>query len=107
MAVPAPDAARWALLGGLVAHLALVGIEITARGTRHVDLAVAAMTRGREAPRFWTGIALAATAALLTAIALAGVAPVLLTAIAAVAALGGTALYEDAFVGAGQAVPLS
>jgi Fe-S-cluster-containing dehydrogenase component/formate-dependent nitrite reductase membrane component NrfD len=107
MRVPVPDAARWALLGGLVGHLAVVAIETTGRGTRHVELAVAAMTRGRQSHVFWTSLALAVAAAVLTVIALAGAAPVPLTAIAAVAALGGIALYEHAFVGAGQAVPLS
>ena len=41
------------------------------------------------------------------AAALAGAAPVPVTAVASVAALGAIVLYEHAFIRAGQAVPLS
>ena len=64
------------------------------------------MIRGLEARRFWAGMALAGLALVLTAAALGGALPVHLTAVASVAALGAIATYEDAFIRAGQAVPL-
>jgi hypothetical protein len=45
--------------------------------------------------------------AVLVILALAGVAPTGLAAIAGLVALAGLAAYEDAFVRAGQSVPLS
>jgi Fe-S-cluster-containing dehydrogenase component/formate-dependent nitrite reductase membrane component NrfD len=105
--VPVADAARWALLGGLLAHLALVAVELAAHGTRHVELAVADMTRGGQAATFWSAMLLTLAGLGLVAAALADVAPVPVTAAASVLALGGITLYEHAFIRAGQAVPLS
>jgi Fe-S-cluster-containing dehydrogenase component/formate-dependent nitrite reductase membrane component NrfD len=105
--VPAPDATRWALLGGLLAHLGLVGVETLHPRGRNVALAVRTMTRGPEASRFWASVALAGVAAVLTAVALSGTSSVPLTAVASIAALCAVTLYEDALIRAGQAVPLS
>lgn len=108
--LPEVDAIRWALLGGIAALAAFLFAELTARGSVHVEMAAAAMTRGRYAFRFWAiGIAmgLALPAALVIA-ALAGAGgSTTLGAAAGVAALTGLAGYEDAFVRAGQSVPLS
>ncbi|HEX6424660.1 MAG TPA: 4Fe-4S dicluster domain-containing protein [Acidimicrobiales bacterium] len=108
MTVPDPDAVRWALLGGVAATGALIAVEHAARGTRHVELALAAMTRGPFAARFRLGVvAGVAVPAVCVVLALAGVAPTALAAVAGAAALVGLAAYEDAFVRAGQSVPLS
>ena len=77
---------------------------------RHVELAVETMTHGRYARQFWwggVGLGMVVPAAL-TIIALASdtVEPALLVP-AAVAAVVGLFAYEDAFVRAGQSVPLS
>ena len=56
LAIPEPDAVRWALLGGLVAHLALVTAEVVHHRSSQVALAVRVMIGGREAPRFWAGV---------------------------------------------------
>jgi Fe-S-cluster-containing dehydrogenase component len=105
--IPAADAARWALLGGLLVHLGLVAAESVHQQTRAAELAMRVMLRGPEAGRFWAGVATGVLAAVLTAVAIGGVLAVPLTAVAAVAALCAVTLYEAAFIRAGQAVPLS
>jgi len=108
-AVPDPTAIRWVLLGGATASLAVVSMEITHAGSRHVELAVHSMTKGRYRSRFLFGVIvgmLLPIAVVATALALdtAGSA---LPAVASLAALAGMFAYEDAFVRAGQSVPLS
>ena len=107
--VPDVEAVRWAFLGGLGATAALVAMELSSSGSRHVELAIHEMTSGKYQMQFWVGgvfVGLVAPAALvivaLTAGGLAG-----LVAIAGVLALVGMFAYEDAFVRAGQSVPLS
>jgi Fe-S-cluster-containing dehydrogenase component/formate-dependent nitrite reductase membrane component NrfD len=109
MDVPSPTTVRWALLGGVLATAALVAIELTARATRHVELAIHTMTRGRYALRFWAGGVLVGLAvpAVLTVVALAAGTGPALPAVAGVAAVLGMLAHEDAFVRAGQSVPLS
>jgi hypothetical protein len=67
------------------------------------------MTRGRHAVRFWGGgIAIGIVApALLVAVALATGSGAAIPAIAGLLIVKGLFWYEDAFVRAGQAVPLS
>ncbi len=109
MAVPEPDAVRWTLLGGVAASASIIAVEVTSRGSRHVELAVRAMTHGAYRDRFWFGVLVGhLTPACLVIIALGGDAesPVL-AGLAGLAAVAGMWAYEDAFVRAGQAVPLS
>jgi Fe-S-cluster-containing dehydrogenase component/formate-dependent nitrite reductase membrane component NrfD len=108
--VPDPDAVRWALLGAIGAAAAFLFAELTARGTVPVEMAVAEMTRGRYAVRFWLGgvlLGLVAPAALVIVALAVGSGGVALSVVAGVCALAGLAAYEDAFVRAGQSVPLS
>jgi formate-dependent nitrite reductase membrane component NrfD len=109
MDVPAPTAVRWALLGGVLATAVVLAIELTARSTRHVELAVHAMSRGPFAVGFWLGGVLVGLAlpAVLTSVALAADTGPVLPAVAGIAAVIGVFAHEDAFVRAGQAVPLS
>jgi Fe-S-cluster-containing dehydrogenase component/formate-dependent nitrite reductase membrane component NrfD len=108
MDVPQPTAVRWALLGGLLAHLVLIAMEVAAHGTRPVELATTAMVRGPHARQFWMGIAGAVLATALAGLAVAdAVGATAMAAIAAGLAVVAVALYEDAFVRAGQSVPLS
>ena len=106
---PAPAAAQWVLLSGVLATAVLVAAELASRGTAHVEAAVAAMTRGRYARRFWAGgVALGlAVPAVGVAVALAADTGPLLPAAAGLSALVGMWFYEDSFVRAGQSVPLS
>jgi formate-dependent nitrite reductase membrane component NrfD len=109
MEIPEVPAVRWVMLGGILASAVLIGAEVASRGTAHVEAAVAAMTRGRYARRFWAGgvvLGLVVPGAA-TAIALAAEAGPALPAIAGLAALVGMWFYEDSFVRAGQSVPLS
>jgi Fe-S-cluster-containing dehydrogenase component/formate-dependent nitrite reductase membrane component NrfD len=110
MDVPEPTAIRWVLLGGLAATAAFIAIELTAHGTRQVELATAAMTRGRYASQFWwggVGLGLVVPAALVIVALAADVSSPVPAALAGVAALIGLFAYEDSFVRAGQSVPLS
>jgi formate-dependent nitrite reductase membrane component NrfD len=108
--MPRTDALRWALIGGLGTAAVLLAAELTSRGTAHVEFAIAAMTRGAYARRFWLGgvlLGLVMPGALVVP-AIAGVdGATALGASAGVAALAGLAACEDAFVRAGQSVPLS
>ena len=88
----------WAVLGGSALHGALVASEATiAHPTAHAALAAREMTRGRFAWAF-------RTSAILVAL---GIAAPWLGVIGAAGALGGLALYEHAYVQAGQSVPLA
>ena len=109
MDVPAEGAVRWALLGGVVATAALIAVELTSSGSRHVELALDEMVRGAVSGRFWWGGVVLGllVPGVLTAIAVAADGPALLPAVAGIAALAGMGAYEDAFVRAGQSVPLS
>ena len=109
MEIPAVSVVRWTMLGGLVASGVLTGAEVMSQGTSHVEAAVAAMTRGRYARRFWAGgivLGLLVPAGL-TVAALAAATGAAVPAGAALAAVAGMWFYEDSFVRAGQSVPLS
>ncbi|MCJ7437899.1 MAG: polysulfide reductase NrfD [Acidimicrobiia bacterium] len=110
LTVPELDAIRWTLLGAIGAVAVFTFAELTARGTAHVEMAVAEMTRGRYAARFWLGgvlLGLVVPGALVVVALAAGSGGVALSAAAAAFAIVGLAAYEDAFVRAGQSVPLS
>ena len=113
MDVPEASALRWALLGGVASGLFLTLVELGSRGTAHVEISVRSMTRGRYATRFWgLGVALGLVLpAVLVVVAEAtgatGTGGAALGAVAGLAAVVGLAGYEDAFVRAGQSVPLS
>ena len=81
----------------------------------HVELALQAMTRGRYAGRFWIlGVGVGMVVPLLLAVVALGVLDdptsptgAVLGVLAGLATVVGLYGYEDAFVRAGQAVPLS
>jgi formate-dependent nitrite reductase membrane component NrfD len=88
----------WTLLASSLAHAALVTGETTiAHATAHAAAAAHEMTGGRYARIFWTSLVLVLAAA---------TAP-WTGALAGLAALLGLALYEHAYVQAGQSVPLA
>jgi Fe-S-cluster-containing dehydrogenase component/formate-dependent nitrite reductase membrane component NrfD len=90
--------AGWVLMGTCAAHVLLaVGEASVGHPTEHARLAVHEMTRGRFAWWFWAGIVLVA-AGITAPVAGAWVAPL---------ALAGLAVYEHAYVQAGQCVPLA
>ena len=98
---------RWCLFGGVVAQLALVAIEVTSHGSVSVKVATAAMTRGAYRGRFWFGVLVGMVAAGALALAAALTDNMGLAIAASVLVLAGLSAYEDAFVRAGQSVPLS
>ena len=92
-----------------------MALELSSRSSVHVELALYAMTRGRYRRRFWwLGVVLGMIVPLVLAVTLlvladdpaAGGAS-MVAELAGLAAITGLAGYEDAFVRAGQAVPLS
>ena len=110
MDVPEPTAIRWALLGGVIATGGLIAVELSSQASRHVELAVTAMTRGRYARQFWwggIGLGLVVPALAVAVSLAAGVEGPALAAAGGLCALAGMFAYEDAFVRAGQSVPLS
>ncbi len=103
-------AMQWLLLGSVLALVFLIATELTSKGTVHVELAQRAMTRGAYASRFWASVGIGlVVAGVLAALALAAADTGAsgLAAAAGLAGIIGVALYEDAFVRAGQSVPLS
>jgi len=96
-----------ALAGGLLGHLLLVVAELA---VPHANLMVAQtshlITRGSYARRFWwVALGVGVLAPLVLVATSAGSAP--LSALAGLLALLGLLVYEDVWVQAGQAVPLS
>lgn len=106
-----PDAVRYALIGGVVAVLALSWMETVSHGSRHVELAVHNMVKGENASLFWGGLAIGCAIPLVLVIVAVITdstdAAVALGALSGFAALIGMFLSETAFVRAGQSVPLS
>jgi len=109
MEIPSQRAVWWTLLGGVLAVGFLTWVELSASGSRHVELAVQAMTRGEHALWFLVGSALGVVVpAILVVIALAtDTSATYPAAIAGLSAIAGIFLAETAFVRSGQSVPLS
>lgn len=110
MPIPETRTISIAFLAGVGALALLIATELVSTGSRQAELATLEMTRGRYATRFWLGgilVGLAVPAALLSvALAVADPGP-WPAGLAGVAALVGLFAYEDAYVRAGQSVPLS
>lgn len=107
--VPEPDAVGIAFLIGLGVLALLLATEIWSKGSRSVELATLEMTRGAQARKFWIGgilIGIVAPAAIVYADLATGLADGVV-ALAGLLALIGLFSYEDAYVRAGQSVPLS
>lgn len=108
MDLPSVDAVHWTFLGGAVATLALLWMETAARGTPHVEAAMHVLTRGGQARTYRLGVGGLVLAAVLVVVNLAAAEPEpALGAAAGIVALAALWAYEDAFVRAGQSVPLS
>lgn len=94
----ADSALAWILASASVLHLALVGGEVfLPHPTDHARSAASEMLTGRWAGVFWAGVNLGAVGVLAPWVGLW----------VAVPGLVGLALYEHAYVQAGQAVPLA
>ena len=100
----------WVLLGGAAATTLLLAVELTSQGSRHVELAIHAMTRGAYARQFWVGgvlVGLLIPIAVATSLLATGTSSSALLAGAGLLAIIGMYAYEHSFVRAGQSVPLS
>ncbi len=97
------------LAGAVVVHALLVAAELaTPHASSDVRLAAHAMTHGARAGAFWLGAVAVGIAIPLVALAVGAARPSGVVAVAAsVAALVGLLVYEDCWIRAGQAVPLS
>lgn len=99
----------WTLLAGVAVSAAIVGLDVFGRHqTAQAECAARNLWRDRFARRFWLGgIACGAVApAVLVGVSLA-TGTLALVALGGVLALVGLWFYEDAWVRAGQSVPLS
>lgn len=99
------------LLVGVLVHAVLVAAELVMpHANSDVRLAARAMTHGADARLFWVGAILIGVAVPLVALAGSAAAVLPVTAgvtLASLAAVGGLLAYEDSWIRAGQAVPLS
>ena len=110
--VPSHGAVKWAFLAGLVANAGLVAAELTGGHSRHVTMALAELRRGGQLKRyrefaFCTVFSLVFLGldVIFGEIVFDWSGPV--QPLVPLAALYGLFAYEDAYVRAGQSVPLS
>ncbi len=98
----------WLFAISSLVHVLMIWGEVTlTHPTGHARLAIWEMVRGRYKSDFWIGLALSLVGGLLPALSLFGVMNISLAIAGAPLALIGMMLYENAYVQAGQAVPLA
>lgn len=97
----------WLLLGSLCALAFLIWTELSSKGTMHVELAQRAMTHGDYKGRFRLSVLIGLVGAGVLAVTALATDSMPVAVVGGLAAITGVALYEDAFVRAGQSVPLS
>jgi formate-dependent nitrite reductase membrane component NrfD len=98
----------WILAVTSLLHILMVWGEVSlSHPTAHARLAIWEMVRGRYHSDFWIGIALSTLGGLIPWLALLGVVSSSLGIGAAPMALIGLMLHENAYVQAGQSVPLA
>ncbi len=89
-------------------HLLMIWGEVSlTHPTAHARLAIWEMVRGRYRSDFWMGISLSALGGLLPALAILGFSNPVIAIGGAPLALIGMMLFENAYVQAGQSVPLA
>jgi Fe-S-cluster-containing dehydrogenase component/formate-dependent nitrite reductase membrane component NrfD len=89
-------------------HLLMIWGEVSlTHPTAHARLAIWEMVRGRYRNDFWMGTLLSLVGGLLPSLALFGVVNISIGVASAPMALIGLMLYENAYVQAGQSVPLA
>jgi Fe-S-cluster-containing dehydrogenase component/formate-dependent nitrite reductase membrane component NrfD len=99
---------RWILVICSLVHLLMVWGEISlTHPTAHARLAVWEMVWGRYKSDFWIGIGLSILGGAIPALAILGILSASLGVAATPLALIGLMLYENAYVQAGQSVPLA
>jgi Fe-S-cluster-containing dehydrogenase component/formate-dependent nitrite reductase membrane component NrfD len=98
----------WTLAATSLLHLLMVWGEVSlAHPTAHARLAIWEMVRGRYKSDFWMGTVLSFLGGLIPVLSLFGIVSIAMGVAAAPLALIGLMLYENAYVQAGQSVPLA
>lgn len=98
----------WILAASSLLHLLMVWGEVSlAHPTAHARLAIWEMVSGRYKSDFWMGTVLSLLGGLIPTLSLFGVVSNEMGVAAAPLALIGLMLYENAYVQAGQSVPLA
>jgi Fe-S-cluster-containing dehydrogenase component/formate-dependent nitrite reductase membrane component NrfD len=98
----------WVLAATSLLHLLMIWGEVSlTHPTAHARLAIWEMVQGRYRTDFWMGVALSFLGGLLAWLAILGVLSLSLGVGAAPMALIGMMLFENAYVQAGQSVPLA
>jgi formate-dependent nitrite reductase membrane component NrfD len=98
----------WLLAISSLVHLLMVWGEVSlTHPTAHARVAIWEMVRGRYRNDFWIGTALSFLGGLLPWLAILGVVSSMIGIAGASLALIGLLLYENAYVQAGQSVPLA
>ena len=110
--MPSHESVKWLFLAGLAANAALVGAEVRGGHSRHVTMALADLRHGAQKKRWRKWLFCTAFALLFLSLDIllgnfmfGWTGPV--QPIVPLAALYGLFAYEDAYVRAGQSVPLS
>ncbi|HEV7798028.1 MAG TPA: 4Fe-4S dicluster domain-containing protein [Pyrinomonadaceae bacterium] len=105
---PPVAASIWLLAITSLLHLLMIWGEVSlTHSTAHARLAVWEMVRGRYKGDFWIGVALSFLGGLLPWLAILGYVSISLGVVGVPLALVGMMLYENAYVQAGQSVPLA
>lgn len=108
IAVPDSGTIRWIFLVSLAVNGFLIAAEVRGSHSRHVTMALSEMTNGGQRRKFQAWLALGLTLpCLLLAVSLLTDSGTAAAAVAGISAIAGMFAYEDAYVRAGQAVPLS
>jgi formate-dependent nitrite reductase membrane component NrfD/ferredoxin len=98
----------WIVALSSLFHLLMIWSEVSlTHPTAHARLAVWEMVRGRYKSDFWIGVALSFLGGFVTWLAILGYLSLSLAVAGAPLALVGMMLYENAYVQAGQSVPLA
>ena len=102
------DALAWSLVLSAAIGAAIIGLDTFGKHpTRQAERAASNMWRDLYARRFWSGVALAAVAPVALGTVFLAFGGIVVLAVGGAVALVGLWLYEDAWVRAGQSVPLS
>jgi Fe-S-cluster-containing dehydrogenase component/formate-dependent nitrite reductase membrane component NrfD len=98
----------WILAGSSLLHLLMTWGEVSlTHSTAHARLAIWEMVNGRYKSDFWIGTALSILGGVLPWLAILGVVSATIGVASAPLALVGLMLFENAYVQAGQSVPLA
>jgi Fe-S-cluster-containing dehydrogenase component len=105
---PGTEAFAWTMLIGAVAVGVLAIVELASKHpTRNAEEGFHHLTRGAFSTEWWSGLALTVVVPVVLAIAVLAGGTVWFGALGGVAGMVGIWLVDDAFVKAGQSVPLS